>query len=250
MARTLAIITGASSGLGADYARQLAAQKCNLILTARRQDKLEEVAREVASAHGVSVDIVVADLSMEGGIAKVAERIRAEPTLDLLINNAGYSFVGAVATSKLERHLEMNSVHITATFTLTHAALAGMIAAGGGEIINVSSISAWFPSPGGVSYAATKAYINTLSEGVDAETRDQGIRVQALCPGFTRTGFHSSEQWGGFDTSWIPEDSWMASEDVVRMSLDHLSSGTGVIFIPGEANRRASATAVQQPYWA
>jgi len=250
MTRSLALITGASSGLGAEYARQLAAAKCSLILTARRQDKLAELAAELSGAHGVEASILVADLATDEGIATVAGRIAAEPTLDLLINNAGYAFVEPLAKSALDRHLAMNSVHITATLALTHAALPGMLAAGGGEIINVSSMSAWNATPGAISYAASKAYVNILSEGVQAETKDQGIHVQALCPGFTRTGFHASEQWGGIDMSWLPKEAWMEASDVVQQSLAHLGSGSGVILVPGEGNRAVLAAGVKNPYWA
>ena len=245
--RTRALITGASSGIGAEYARQLAAQGVNLILTARNETRLRGVAREVTDAYGVEAEIILADLAGRAGIDKLAARIKEATDLDVLINNAGFGAPVALAEADTEVQLAMMSVHMTATMLLTKAALPAMIERQRGQIINVTSTSAFIPVPIGLNYTATKSYVIGFSESLQQEVAEQGIQVQAVCVGYTHTGFHSSETWD-MDMSWIPDEYWMEAEDVVRESLERVGKN-GVIYVTGQINREAIAAVMRNLYF-
>ncbi len=154
----------------------------------------------------------------------------------MLINNAGFGAVSLLKDSDLDLLLAMNSVHITATTVLTRAALQGMVDMKRGEIINISSTAAFAAIPFGYTYGASKAFVNMFSEAVQLEVQELGISLQALCPGFTRTGFHSSETWNMDITEWTKDAYWMEVEDVVKESLEQIGKA-GVIYIPGQRNR-------------
>ena len=186
-----ALITGASAGLGAEYARELAASGTNLILAARRLDRLEDLARDLRTKHGVTVDVVQADLSTDEGAEAVEGRIAANPTLDLLINDAGFGGRTGLVKGDTADHLNMIRVHVDATVRLTKAALPGMIDRGRGAVINVCSIAAFSPFSGAM-YSGTKAFLVMFSQNLQAELRSKGIVVQALCPGMTHTEFTGS----------------------------------------------------------
>lgn len=226
-----ALITGASAGLGAEYARQLAAAGTGLILVARRLERLEELAREFRAKHGVAVEVLQSDLSTADGIERVEALIARTETLDLLINNAGFSR----GTSFVERdnaaHRSMVEVHITATVRLTKAALPGMISRKRGAVINVASIAAFAPFSGPM-YSGTKSFLVMFSENLQSELLGTDVVVQALCPGLTHTEFHAA---AGINTSGMPAIIWMTAEDVVRISLKKL--GRRVVCIPGGINR-------------
>jgi len=226
-----ALITGASAGLGAEYARQLAAAGTSLILTARRLDRLEELARELRAKHGIKVEVIQADLSRDGGIGLVESAIAAGPALDLLVNNAGYGGRTGFAKGETADHLDMARVHIEAAVRLTKAALPGMIARGRGAVINVASVAAFSPLSGAM-YSATKAFLVMFSENLQAELRSKGVVVQALCPGMTHTDFH---EVAVFDKAIVPKPFWMTAEEVVRISLRKL--GRGVVRVPGWKNK-------------
>ncbi|MCZ2114790.1 MAG: SDR family oxidoreductase [Anaerolineae bacterium] len=240
--RGRALITGASSGIGEEFARQLAAGGFDLTLVARREDRLQALAAELNAAYGIHADVLVADLSEDEGIARVADAIGRSPDITLLINNAGFGTNGDFLDVALERHLAMIHVHIIATVTLTKAALPAMIERGGGAIINVSSIASFFPSGGGVSYSASKVYLNNFSEALAAEIDGTGVKVQALCPGFTYSGFHDTPEFADFNREQIPDRLWMPATEVVQESLAALS-GDRVIVIPGRVYRALVATA-------
>lgn len=226
-----ALITGASAGLGAAYARQLAATGTNLILVARRKDRLEELAGELRSRHGVTVEVVPADLSTSDGTALVEGRIAGSATLDLLINNAGFGGRTSFAKGEAADHLYMARVHVEAAIGLARAALPGMIDRGGGAVINVSSVAAFSPLSGAM-YSGTKSFLVMFSQNLRAELRSKGIVVQALCPGMTHTEFH---QVAGIDKAIVPRPFWMTAEEVVRISLRRL--GRGVVCVPGWKNK-------------
>jgi hypothetical protein len=227
----VALVTGASSGIGAVFARQLAAQGYNLILVARRTDRLAQLGREIESASGVRVEVLPADLVLDADLAKVEARIAGENNLELLINNAGFGVLGNFFQSEREPQDRMHRLHVLATLRLTHAALPGMVARGKGGVINVSSVAAFAYAPGSVSYSATKAWINSFSEGLTLELKCAGspVRVQALCPGFTITEFHEVAK---VDRKTIPDSWWMSAEDVVAASLKGLERGKTVV-VPG-----------------
>lgn len=226
-----ALITGASSGIGAEFARQLAAAGYNLVLTARREEKLTAFAAELRATYNITTEVIAADLAQSDDVAQLEARIAAL-NLAVLINNAGFGTTGGLAASDLDSQMGMLDVHIMAPMRLCRAALSGMTERGGGIIINVSSISAFFPSPGDVNYPASKAYLNVFSQALQAEVLESGIIVQALCPGFTVTEFHDTEMMTEFDRKKVPSVLWMTAEDVVSTSL-HSLDPNHVICIPG-----------------
>ncbi len=230
--RGRALITGASSGIGEAFARRLAAEGFDLTLVARREERLRALADALSAAHAVRAEVLAADLGRPEEIARLVEAIQARSDLTLMINNAGFGTHGDFAEVALERHLEMMRVHNEATVALSWAALPGMVARGGGAIINVSSVAAFFPSGGGSIYSATKVFLNNFSEALAAEVSGSGVRVQALCPGFTYSEFHDTAEYEAFDRKTIPDKLWMSAEAVVDESLAALG-GDKVIVVPG-----------------
>lgn len=226
-----ALVTGASAGLGAEYARQLAAAGTSLTLTARRLDRLEELAEELRAKHDIEVELIQADLSKDEGIRRVEEALAASPTLDLLVNNAGYGGRTGFVKGETADHLDMVRVHIEAAARLAKAALPGMIARGRGAVINVASIAAFSPFSGAM-YSGTKSFLVMFSEGLRTELRSKGIVIQALCPGMTHTEFH---EVADIDKAIVPKPFWMTAEEVTRISLRKL--GRSVICIPGWKNK-------------
>jgi hypothetical protein len=227
-----ALITGASAGMGAEFAGQLAAAGTNLILVARRLDRLEELARGLREKHAVAVDCLQADLATSEGIDRVERRITETETLDLLINNAGFGGgPGSFVEREAGHHLGMVQVHVTTTVRLCRAALPGMIARGRGGVINVASIAA-FSSLSGPMYSGTKAFLVMFSENLQSELLGTGVSVQALCPGMTHTEFHEVAE---IDKAVVPRALWMTAEKVVRTSLRRL--GRGAVCIPGWKNK-------------
>lgn len=227
-----ALITGASSGIGAAYARQLAEKGFDLILLARRKDRLQTLADKLQTDYSIRCEIIPADLSNGDEINKAADYIHHVDDLDILINNAGFATVGYFADIPLEKSLRMFHLHMTASLQLSHAALPGMLKRQRGAIINVSSMGAFMLTPGNVLYDATKSFLATFSENLALEVKDQGIKVQALCPGFTRTEFHEVGDFKNFDRSLIPDSLWMMPDEVVASSLKALEKNKDVVFIP------------------
>jgi uncharacterized protein len=225
-ARPLALITGASSGIGATFARKLAGRGYDLALVARRKDRLEETA-----GHSARAEVLVADLTQEADLLSVENYIRAAPNLEILVNNAGFGLAGRFFSSPIEGQDQMHRLHIIAPLRLTHAALTGMVARGRGSIINVSSVSAFGQNPGSVSYSATKTWMNSFTEGLYMELKSAGspVQVQALCPGFTLSEFHDTMH---FDRKQIPAWMWMSADQVVDTSLRALGRGQ-LLVVPG-----------------
>ena len=222
----VALITGASSGIGAEFARKLAARGYDLILVARRAERL----RELAASLSTQSKILPADLTGDEGLGAVERAIRDCDGLDLLINNAGFGTLGRFWEADLAGQVRMHELHVMATMRLTHTALTCMVPRGHGGVINVSSVAGFGQSPGNVSYCATKAWINSFTTGIDMELRGLGskVKVQALCPGYTRTEFQETL---GIDPRAIPNFFWMDAEEVVETSLNEFARGK-VIVIP------------------
>lgn len=223
----LAMVTGASSGIGAAFARRLSRDGYRPILVARRAGLLEDLARELGGA-----ETLVADLTVEEDLRCVEARIAAAAAdLDLLVNNAGFGLAGRFYETPVEGHTRMHSLHVCATMRLSHAALRGMTARGKGALINVSSVASFSQSPGSVSYCATKAWMTSFTEGLHLDLLSAGspVRVQALCPGFTYSEFHDVM---GMDRGSIPKWLWCTAEEVVAASLKGLAKGK-VVVIPG-----------------
>lgn len=227
-----ALVTGASSGIGAAFAQALAAQEYDLVLVARRHDALKALATRLRDRWDVSVEVLVADLTNAADLRAVEAVLAANP-FALLVNNAGAASVGRFARLEPDAEEALVRLNVVALVRLTRAALPGMIERHQGTIINVSSIAAFVPARFSATYSATKAYVNSFTEALHEELRGTGVRVQLLCPGFTRTEF---PERAGADASRIPSFAWMAPETVVDASLAALRRGT-LICVPGGANR-------------
>lgn len=219
--RTLVAITGASSGIGAVFARKLASGH-DLLLIARRQERLEALASELSSAHGTQVEILTADLSKETDMERVSARLETDPRLTLLINNAGFGVRGLFWEGDYALLEQMHKLHILATLRLTHAALRNLVAQNRGGIINVASVAAFIRSPGSIGYAATKSWMTAFTEGLhlDLQRANSQVTVQALCPGFTWSEFH--DVLGVDRRKTAPSFFWLKAEDVVDASLEGL----------------------------
>jgi uncharacterized protein len=233
--RNLAVITGASSGIGAEFARQLARRGYDLLLAARREDRLEALANEIRNASSAEVDFVAVDLATDAGRALVADRVRKSPKLALLVNNAGFGTNGFFTEVDLASQEQMHQLHVLTTMALTHAALENwskresLPAAIG--IINVASVASFGQSPSNVSYCATKAWMASFTNGLATELAMRGspIRLQALCPGFTYSEFHDVLK---MNRSLVPKSLWLKTDFVVSESLAGFDRGA-LYVIPG-----------------
>jgi len=185
--RQVALVTGASSGIGRAFALKLAERGYNVILVARRRERLEALAAEITAAHDVEAAVVTADLSTEAGIQRVEQVLAATDALSLLINNAGFGLNGPFAESDIDSHMQMVQVHVAAVVRLTRTALPALLARHRGAIINVSSLMAFYPMYGSTTYSATKCYLRAFTEALYQELQGTGVRAQVLCPGFVET---------------------------------------------------------------
>lgn len=236
MTRQVALVTGASSGIGAEFARQLAGRGYDLVLSARRTARLAELGSQLTASFGIRCEPLTADLGGEPGIASVEARLRGGG-IDLLVNNAGFGIGRQFAEADLDGQREMVSVHVVAPMRLTHAALPAMVERGGGGVINVSSLAAFVSLPGNANYSATKAYLMRFSRAVHLEVRKKGITVQALCPGFTVTEFHDQHTRAKPARSG-PRFLWTPASAVVRDSLRSFEAGRALC-VPGWINKAA-----------
>ena len=224
MDRSIVVITGASSGIGATFARRLA-PSCDLLLVARRRDRLEALAMELSGNFPCRVEILPSDLTVEADLEKIARRIEREPRLSLLINNAGFGSKGRFWEVPFKIHDDMTKLHVTATARLTHAALRNMVERDLGGIVNVASVAAFLRSPGSASYCATKTWMTAFTEAVYLELKSakSNVVVQALCPGFTYSEFHDT--MGVEREKLAPRSFWLSADEVVDASLDGLREG-------------------------
>ena len=211
-----ALVTGATSGLGAEFARQLAGRGYDLVLVARDVTRLRASAAELGGA-----EVLPADLTTDIGTTKVAERLE-RPDVDVLVNNAGmgtYVPFGAGDLTVEEQQLDLN---VRAVLRLTHAAVRAMTGRGSGRIVNVSSVAGFVPRGGNATYAASKAWVTQFSEGLALQLADAGVTVTAVCPGFVRTEFH---QRAAADMSHVPDRLWLRPDAVVREALEDAFAG-------------------------
>jgi short-subunit dehydrogenase len=240
-----ALVTGASSGIGKAFVLALAAGGADVVLVARRRERLESLAAEVKSAHGTEVEVLVADVSDDDELQAVERRLsdRDRP-VDLLVNNAGFGSHGPFVELPIEREVEQVRVNVLAPVRLTHAALPGMLERGRGGIVNVSSIASVQPLPYWATYGATKAYLTSFSQAVHEEVRGGGVTVLALMPGFTRTEFQDHSNSG---TDSLPDLVWRTADDVARAGLDALGRRRAT-FVPGFGYRAFAAASRLAPW--
>jgi uncharacterized protein len=233
-ARPRALVTGASSGIGLAFAERLARNRYDLIIVARRRERLEALAQRLRAEQHVNVDVLVADLTQRDDLQAVEQRVADDPALSLLVNNAGFGGYMPFVALDPDRAEELIRLQVLAVTRLTRAVLPGMIERGQGAIINVSSrlaLSAALPSPPlpkRAIYAASKAYINAFTQLLHDELQGTGVQVQALCPGVVRTEFHAQM---GMDVERLPAVALTTPEAVVEASLAGLRLGE-VICVP------------------
>ena len=232
----VALITGASSGIGFEFAHQLAKQGFDLILIARRKEKLDVLKKELSEKFSVNIEILIADLSKLIENEKIISKIINLDNLDVLINNAGFGINNTFLKIDLIQHIDMINVHYTSPVMFCHAAIPGMIKRNRGVIINTSSTAAINKAQGSVMYTSTKTALTVFSELLQEKIKDTRVIIQSLCPGYTYSEFHDTEFMSGFQRSWFPKEAWMTAEEVVSLSLKAIRSRE-VIFIPGEYNR-------------
>jgi short-subunit dehydrogenase len=245
-ARPLALVTGGTAGIGRVFADRLARRGYDLLLVARDGQRLAAVGREL-SRLGISVDVIQADLSRDDDVARVVERIRTGNPLSLLVNNAGFGTKGLLSETPIEPQVAMLHLHVLAPMRLIQAALPGMLARRSGGVINVSSIAGFLFSPGSINYCASKAYLTVFTEGLATELAGSGIRVQALCPGFTRTEFH--QRMAMDSAARKRRRLWLTAEYVVDTSLATLGRGGPVVCIPGVRYKLIAALLRLMPRW-
>ncbi len=235
MSRQTALITGATSGIGKAFAEHFASRGYDLILTGRRKEVITAVARRLKQAYGIAVTVVIAELSDRRGVRPVLRTIMKTDDLSVLVNNAGYGERSLFINLPVREHLDMVEAHVNAVLRLVHAALPRMIKKKNGIIINVASLGAYAPAPINGVYGGTKSFLNVFTESLHMEVRRYGIRVQSLCPGFTRTDFHRKL---GIEEEIKKNRTirWMAPERVVKISMKRLGKGK-VICIPGIRNK-------------
>jgi uncharacterized protein len=238
MDKKVAFISGATSGLGAAFARHYAQQGYDLIITGHPQDKISLDIRELKRKNDINIELILADLASENDVKRVEEIIKKTKEIDVLINNAGFFFGKAFWKIDVTSLENMVKVHISTPVRLILAALPNMISNSKGTIINLSSLVSFMPVPQDAMYSATKVFSNSFMESLHISFKNKGIKVQVLCPGFVRnTNFHER---AGFKLSGLKNWDilpWMEPENVVKISVRNLRKKNKVVIIPGFRNR-------------
>lgn len=222
-----AVVTGATSGIGLAFTRQLAASGHDVVLVAREAERLEKVAAELRSRYGIDIEALPADLSTSSGMAAVEHRLRDDDRpVDLLVNNAGFALRRPFLANDIADEERMLDVLVRAVLRLTLAALPGMVQRGRGAVVNVSSVSGFVPRG---TYSAAKAYVTAFTEGLAGTLSGTGVRAMVLVPGFVRTELHDR---AGIDMSALPSYMWLDADDLVRAALRDLARGR-TVSVPG-----------------
>jgi len=224
---TSALVTGASSGIGAEFARLLGEAGVPTVLVARRGDRLREIAERYDGFEVLEADLVTAT----GQDAAVARIVSDSDPVDLVVNNAGFGTSGRFHELDVDRLADEVELNVKALTVLSHAALRTMVPRGRGYLLNVSSVAGFQGSPGLGVYAATKAYVTSLSEALHGDVRGTGVHVTALCPGLTRTEFQERANTGGLE-SRVPDLAWTSVEQVAATGLRDVASNK-TISVPG-----------------
>jgi short-subunit dehydrogenase len=241
---TVALVTGASAGIGRAFAVALATRGHDLVLVARDRARLDELGAELCGAHGVVVEVLAADLLTDVGVTAVADRLAdTERPVDVLVNNAGFGTYGRFAELDVAHEVEEVELNVVALLRLTHAALNAMEPRRAGSILNVASLAAYQPNPISATYGATKAFVHSFTHAVREEARGTGVNVMLVCPGYTHTEFHDR---AGLGESEMPEFVWQSADTVVAAALRDLDRGRSVS-IPGVLNQTAAAFSSVSP---
>lgn len=239
-----ALVTGATAGIGLAFAEALAARGHDLVVVSRRTRELTKLAERLGSDCAVECESLPADLVERADVARVAARLRsADRPVDVLVNSAGVGTFGPFGELDLEGELAEIALNVVALVELSHAAFAPMVARRSGAIVNVSSVAGSVPTPNSATYGATKAYVASFSQALHEEARGTGVRVMALCPGYTRTEFHDR---AGLGPTRIPAFAWQTADEVVTVALRDLDRGRAVS-VPGALNKIAGALAGISP---
>ncbi len=241
------LVTGASSGIGVELARELAGRGHGVALVARRQGPLDELAAELSRDHGVRAEVVTADLTDPDARRAVGETL-AERGLRVsaLVNNAGFSTTGPVAESDPEREVAMIRTDVEAVAHLCSLHVPAMVSRGTGAVLNVASTAAFQPLPGQSGYAACKAFVLSYSHGLRGELAGTGVTCTALCPGPVETGFADAAGFGAEETDALPSFMWVPAAEVARQAVDGMAAGRAVV-IPGLPNKVAAYSAWLTP---
>ena len=234
-----ALVTGASRGIGEAIARRLASDGVDLVLVARDRDALAALADELERTQHVTVELLAADLLDHDDLHRVAERIAASPTIDLVVNNAGFGTAGRFHELDVDTEQAEVDLNVGALLRLSQAAAATFRERGSGGICNVSSLSAYAPAPHAATYAASKAFVSSFTTALHEELRPAGVHVTTVCPGFTRTAFHDA---ASMNATGIPDLAWGTADGVARAALDGVRANRAVV-VPGTANRAVAGAA-------
>jgi hypothetical protein len=230
MTKPVALVTGASLGIGAQFCRILAERGNDVVLVARDASRLEALAKELEGKHNHRCEVLPADLTVTEDLARIEQRVAS---VDTLINNAGFGSFGKFHELDLQNEDTQIRLNVLALMRLSHAAARGMVERGHGAILNVASLAGFQPIPTDATYAATKAFVLSFSQALHEELRPCGVAVSVLAPGFTRTEFQSRAD---FDPGAVPGYLWQEAEPVARAGLDGLAQNRAVI-VPGVWNR-------------
>jgi len=249
MTKNTALITGASAGIGAAIARVFAANGFDLVLTARRADRLEALAGELRSAHGCSVHVIAADLADPAAPARIFDEVtRAGLTIDALVNNAGYGLTGGFLDSSWDQHRDFVQVMVTAVAELCYRFAPGMVKQQRGWIINVASVAGLVPgSAGHTLYGAVKALVVKFSQSLALELHAKGVHVTALCPGFTYSEFHDVNNMRA-QVSQLPKWMWLDAETVASQAYDAVMRGD-IVYVTGRVYRILILLVRYAPDW-
>ncbi len=233
--RPLAVVTGASSGIGAAFARKLAREGHDLLLVARREDRLRELAVEL-DADGGTCTILACDLSDPAQRDHLCSDLRDRPRFSVLVHNAGFGVTGAVGVADARKLEDMAQVHVNTTIALTSVAARRFREAGHGRIVVVSSIAGWLFGAGSATYCATKSFQTSFTRSLARELEGFGVKVLALCPGYTRTEFHDTTEYADWNRGNVPAWMWSTPETVVEHAWRDLEKGKSVC-VPGWVNK-------------
>jgi short-subunit dehydrogenase len=243
------LITGASAGIGAELAREFAKHGHRLTLVARRRDKLQQLAAELAGEHGVDVRLVVQDLAKPAGPAAVVKAVQADgEPVGILVNNAGVIDVGPFVASEMDKIAGLVNLNVRALTELTGLLLPAMVERRFGRILNVASLAAFQPVPSMAAYAASKAYVLSFTEALSEELRGSGVKVCAVCPGMTDTDMATEIKAGSAAASKLPKQLLSDPADVAAQAYRALMSGQ-VVLVPGLPNQITAAWAQVTPRW-